>query len=131
MPPAASGHRRSCRSPAWWNGYNHCRYYRSIKQSGVFELVGLGRTPTYGKPFPITAGTITDTTRTVITIMATGIVKLPDAEENQENSGGNKPRKHGPTRNGSGSPALYATQRVMSIPFRFVIEAARTIIRHE
>ena len=63
--------------------------------------------------------------------MVTGIGKLPDAEENQENGGGSKPRKHGPTRDGSGSLALYATQRVVPIPFRFVIEAARTIIRHE
>ena len=90
-----------------------------------------GGTATIIAATTITAGTITDTTRTVITIMATGIVKLPDAEENQENGGGNKPRKHGPTRDGSGSPALYATQRVVPISFRFVIEAARTIIRHE
>jgi hypothetical protein len=90
-----------------------------------------GGTATIIAATTITAGTITDTTRTVITIKATGIVKLPDAEENQENGGGNKPRKHGPTRDGSGSPALYATQRVVPIPFRFVIEAARTIIRHE
>jgi hypothetical protein len=90
-----------------------------------------GGTATIIAATTITAGTITDTTRTVITIMATAIVKLPDAEENHENGGGNKPRKHGPTRDGSGSPALYATQRVVPIPFRFVIEAARTIIRHE
>jgi hypothetical protein len=90
-----------------------------------------GGTATIIAATTITAGTITDTTRTVITIKATGIVKLPDAEENQENGGGNKPRKHGPTRDGSGSPALYATQRVVPIPFGFVIEAARTIIRHE
>ena len=40
------------------------------------------------------------------------------------------PRKHGPTRDGPGSPALYATQRVLSIPFRLVIETAHTIIEH-
>jgi hypothetical protein len=62
--------------------------------------------------------------------MATGIDKLPDAEENQEYGGNDKPRKHGPTRDGPGSPALYATQRVLSIPFRLVIETAHTIIGH-
>ena len=60
--------------------------------------------------------------RTVITIMTTGIVKLSDAEENQENGGGNNPRAYSPSRDGSGSPALYAAQRVVPIPFRLVIE---------
>jgi hypothetical protein len=57
--------------------------------------------------------------------MATGIVKLSDAEENQEKGGGNNPRAYSPSRDGSGSPALYAAQRVVPIPSRLVIETAR------
>ena len=109
---------------SWWHSFSEPHLFQPRLK------LDAGGTATIIAATTITAGTITNTTRTV-TIKATGIVKLPDAEENQENGGGNKPRKHGPTRDGFGSPALYATQRVVPISFRFVIEAARPIVRHE
>ena len=110
---------------SWWHSFSEPHLFQPRLK------LDAGGTATIIASTTITAGTITDTTRTAITIKATGIVKLPDAEENQENGGGNKPRKHGPTCDGSASPALYATQRVLSIPFRLVIEAACAIIGYK
>jgi hypothetical protein len=56
---------------------------------------------------------------------------LLDAEDHPDYQGnGDNERDYRPARDRVGSPALYATQRVVPIPFRFVIEAARTIVGH-
>src|SRR5947209_11143965 len=60
---------------------------------------------------------------------------LLEAEDRCDCCGGDDPRAYSPICNGSGSPALYATElyathSVFSIPLRFVREAGRTIVRH-
>jgi hypothetical protein len=55
-----------------------------------------------------------------------------DAESRHDYyGGGDKPRDYSPTRDRSGSSALYASQCVLPIPFRLVIEAACAIIEHK
>lgn len=62
----------------------------------------------------------------------TGTSERPlDPEDHRDYDGGDNPRENRPTRDGSSSSALYATQRVVPIPFRVVVEAQRTIVGHE
>src|SRR5438034_264829 len=58
------------------------------------------------------------------------ITSLLQAEDHRDYSGGDNPRDHRPTRNGSRSAALYAAERMLPIPLRLIIEPQRTIIRH-
>jgi len=54
-------------------------------------------------------------------------VKTEDYQDRRRND---KPRDYSPIRNGSRSPVLDPAQRVLPIPFRFVIKAVRNF-RHE
>ena len=55
---------------------------------------------------------------------------LPGPDGQDHDGSRDQPRHYQPIRNRQRSPALYSTQRVVPIPFRFVIETARTIVGH-
>jgi hypothetical protein len=55
---------------------------------------------------------------------------LPGPDGQDHDGSRDQPRHYQPIRNRQRSPALYATQRMVPIPFRFVIETARTIVGH-
>jgi hypothetical protein len=74
---------------------------------------------------------------TVITITVIGIGEEHspnrlDVEDRHDYHGdGNEPGDYSPTRDGSGSSPLYATQRVVPIPLRLIIETKRIFIGHQ
>ena len=62
---------------------------------------------------------------------ANGTKTLPETGDGQDYDGSDQPpRNHEPIRNGSCSPVLYATQRVVIVPSR-LIEWASAVVRHE
>jgi hypothetical protein len=55
---------------------------------------------------------------------------LPEPDDQDHAGARDQPRQYQPIGYRQRSPALYPTQRVVPVPFRFVIEATRTIVGH-